>query len=57
MASKKKSDRREPEDSDHVTVTATHEIRTDEQGNLLSCINLESGEDEPLPLEHRFLAN
>jgi hypothetical protein len=57
VASKKKTTKHEPDESDHVTVTATHEIRTDEQGNLLSCINLESGDDEPLPLEHRFLAN
>jgi hypothetical protein len=57
MASKKKTTKHEPSDEDHVTVTATHEIRTDEQGNLLSCVNLESGDEEPLPLEHRFLAN
>lgn len=55
MASKKKS--RAPEESDFVTTTATHEIRTDEQGNLLSCIEIESGDEVPVPLELRYLAN
>lgn len=55
--SKKKSDRRDPEDSDHVTVTATHEIRTDDFGNLLSCIDLETGENVDLPSDLRYLAN
>lgn len=55
MATKKKS--REPDESDHVITTDTLEIRTDEFGNLLSCIELESGDEVPLPSDLRYLAN
>jgi hypothetical protein len=58
MATKKaKSDRREAEDSDHVIITATHEIRVDDFGNLLSCVDSESGEESDVPLEYRYLTN
>lgn len=56
MASKRKA-RRDPDESDQVITTATHEIRTDEQGNLLSCIEVESGDEVPVPLELRYLTN
>lgn len=56
-APKKKAEKRAPEGNDQVTTTATHEIRTDQFGNLLSCTNLESGEDEALPADLRYLAN
>lgn len=56
MAGKKRV-RREPDESDQVTVTATHEIRTDIFGNLLSCIELESGDEVAVPTELRYLAN
>ena len=58
MASKaKKTDKREAEDSDHVIITATHEIRVDDFGNLLSCVESESGEESDVPLEYRYLTN
>lgn len=57
MATSKKKDRREPSDADYVTTTLTHEIRTDEFGNLLSCVELESGDEVAVPLDLRYLAN
>jgi hypothetical protein len=57
MASKKKTTKHEASDEDHVTVTATHEIRTDEFGNLLSCIEIESGDEVPVPSDLRYLCN
>jgi hypothetical protein len=57
VASKKKTDKREPEDSDHVIITATHEIRVDDFGNLLSCVESESGDEVDVPLEYRYLTN
>lgn len=53
----KKSSKREPDESDHVITTGGYEIRTDEFGNLLSCVEIESGDDVPLPSDLRYLAS
>lgn len=57
MADKKKTAKRERDEADQVTITATHEIRTDQYGNLVSCVELESGDEVPVPLDLRYLAN
>ena len=58
MAAKKKPapPKVERDEADHVMVTATHEVRVDDFGNLVSCVNLETGESEPLPSDVRYLA-
>ena len=42
---------------EHVVRTATHTITRTEQGQLISCVENESGDEVDVPLELRHLTN